>query len=122
MSVHAVYTRRRLCGLQLGFHGATCDFDHKPYAERSADARAAYDRLTTSMHAEGLRHPIIVHGPHVLAGMRRVETARQLGWDGDRWIPAWDVIEDVATWTGEDVDRFVAWKALLYPDLAEFQG
>lgn len=115
-----VPTTRQLDGLQLGFHGARVDFDHRPYDDRTAPARAAYDRLRDSIEVSGIRQPILVHGPHVLAGMRRVEIARAIGWDGQRPLEALDITEDVATWTAHDVTRFVAWKANLYPDVADF--
>lgn len=116
--VEHVRTLRKVGGLQLGFHGAHVDFDHRPYDQRTPEGRAAYDRLADSIRREGVRSPIIVHGPHVLAGMRRVEILRGLGCAGDVRLEALDVTEDVACWTSADVDRFMAWKAGLYPDLA----
>ena len=100
---------KRLDVLTLGFTGARIRFDYRPYAERSPDARADYDRLIVSIFHKGILAPLITtHDHHVLIGMRRAEIGRRLGIEKVRRL---QVDEDVTQWWRDDVERLNALKA-----------
>ena len=90
----------RLDELTLGLDTPQVCFSWRPYAERGAEARAAYDALRRDLEARGPLYPIITWRGHVLIGMRRVENLRDLGYES---VHAAEILEDVRTWTGHDV-------------------
>lgn len=97
-------TAYRADWLTLGFVGRSCSFEHRPYSDRSAEARAAYDRLRASLESEGLKDPLITYKGHVLIGMRRFEILRE----SRLWFPCIEVDEPVEDWRSEDIDRLTA--------------
>ncbi len=84
-------------------------FPHRQYHDRTAEARADYARLASSIGDHGLRCPLIccwVPGLqprlHVLVGMRCAEISISLGIDE---AEAMIVAEDVRRWWRHDVPR-----------------
>ena len=74
------------------------EFDHvhyywRPYAQRSSEARADYDRLEASLAAAGqMTNPLIIFRDHVLIGQRRCEIAVKLGWSQ---VPCLEILDDI---------------------------
>lgn len=110
--IHYALSECRVDELSLGLKGQAITFDWRPYAKRSAAARADYDRLRASIAAEGIWFPVITWRGHVLIGMRRVEIARALG---IRWVQVAEVSEDVRRWWRHDLPRLDRLKAELGP-------
>ena len=103
--------------LELGLHGEHIDFEWRPYAQRSPEARADYDKLVVSLFHDGQLKPVIVWTDraegiwrtHVLTGMRRVAILRRFG--GDALVDIVCIQEDVRLWTLADLPRLEALKA-----------
>lgn len=89
-------------GLELGLKAPHVWWQWKPYAVRSAEHRADFDRLIVSIYHEGVRAPLVVWDRHVLIGQRRAEIARRLG---IRRVPVLVIGEDVRRWWQYDLDR-----------------
>ena len=96
--------------LALGFRGKSCSFEHRPYAERSPEAREAYDRLKVDLLKNGMRDPLIVHNGCVLIGMRRFEILR----DSQEYFPCIVIVEPVGCWTGKEVRELLALRDELF--------
>lgn len=98
--------------LQNGFIGKSCSFEHIPLKQRSDDAKQAYQRLRDDLLCNGMQDPLITYQGHVLIGMRRFEILKNIQAE----FKAVEVLEDVATWTGKDIDRLQAFKKMIYGD------
>ena len=107
--------------LSLGFRGDKVQFEHKPYHQRSPEARAAYDRLRESLMAVGMRHPLITYQGHVLIGMRRFEIMCELAGERNKTFSCLEILEDVSAWTRDDIDRLDAFKLEMF-GVNEFIG
>lgn len=87
--------------LKLGYHTeGGVDFDWKPYARRTEEARRDYDRLEQSIRAHGILKPLLTYQGHVLIGMRRAEIAAKLGIESVR---CWEIVDDVSKWATADL-------------------
>lgn len=101
---------RRVDHLVFGFKGRSIDFSWRPYAKRTAAARADYDRLRASIEEHGIQAPVIIYGHSVLIGMRRVEIAQELG---ITHVKVAEIHEDVSLWWKHDIPRLEALKVTL---------
>jgi hypothetical protein len=108
----------RSCELQMGFKGKSCSFEWRPFAERSPAAQRAYKRLKASLHAQGMRYPLITYKGHVLIGQRRFEIMRDLCYQ----FECIEILEPVEDWTTPDIDRLTRFKESIYPDMQDFIG
>lgn len=88
--------------LTLGAHFKHVDYDWRPYADRSPEARADYDRLLADIRKRGIQNPLIACGGRVLIGMRRCEIAVMLG---IKEVPVWEIEEDI-NWDGNPARVF----------------
>lgn len=104
--------------LQLGFQGNSCCFDWRPFDRRSAEAQAAYLKLKDSLHAVGVRDPLITYRGHVLVGQRRFEIMR----DRVPVFVCYEVLEKVEDWRGPDIERLDAFKREKYPAMDQYIG
>lgn len=100
--------QRRIGDLKLGFTGEYVDFSWRPYAKRTDEARADYDRLIVSLWHDGCLKPVITYKGHVLIGMRRIEIMTRLY--PCQFVDCVEILEDVSRWTRDDLPRLEALK------------
>jgi hypothetical protein len=92
--------------LEPGYHGDGIDFDFRPRRDRKGADLESWDALFRSVRERGLVNPLIVHGRHVLIGMRRWECAHVLGIKSCAVV---NLLEPVRQWRLHDVRRLYAW-------------
>ncbi len=101
------YTRRRrkLADLKPGYHGKTIDFSHRPYEKRDPKGQRRYDQLLESIAVDGIKHPLITFGDHVLMGQQRYEIGLKLGIEE---VDVLEITEDISHWGAADIKRLEA--------------
>lgn len=93
---------RKLADLTPGYHGKTIDFDFRPYEQRSKDHQRRFDGLVVSIFHDGIKHPLITFGDHVLIGQQRHQIGLQLGIEE---VEVLEIQEDISEWGAEDIKR-----------------
>ncbi len=116
-----VKVRVRANELVLGYKGEYCAFVHRPYNERSPEARLAYDLLKADMIIKGMLNPIITYNNHVLIGMRRFEIIVSI--DGEyTWVDCYNILDDVSQWKRIDIKKLEEFKTIMYGNTPNFIG